>query len=143
MFTAAVGLIYWHVHSWRTAQLADLSADEHDYYRRQFRRRMQTSAMLGILAVVIVSGEFLTRWANSLLFFGLYWVATLLLVIWIFLLACVDIWATQHHFSQLRQKYFIEQTKLQAEIHRIKSVRGNGKPFKEKSPEEGPVESDH
>ena len=53
LLLAALGLMYWHVLSWRRAELADLAAGELDFYRRQFRRRIQTSAMLGILAVMI------------------------------------------------------------------------------------------
>ncbi len=124
--------MYLHVRSWRRAQQADYSPNEMDFYRRQFRRRMQTSAMLGCLAVIILAGEFLTRWMHSQLFFALYWAATLLLVLWVVLLAAVDIWATQYHFNQLRQKCLIEQAKLHAEIRRVQAVRGNGKPLKKK-----------
>src|SRR3989304_748239 len=91
LFLAALGLMYWHVKSWHAARQSDLSPNELDFYRRQFRRRMQTSAMLGFLALAILAGEFLTRWVNSQLFFGLYWVGTLLLVIWVALLAGVEI----------------------------------------------------
>jgi hypothetical protein len=120
--------MYWHVQSWRRAQLADLAAGELDFYRRQFRRRIQSSAMLGILAVLIFAGELLTKWINSQVFFIIYWAAALLLVIWVALLAGADIWATQYHFGRLRQKCLIEQAKLHAEIRRVQSVRGNGKP---------------
>jgi hypothetical protein len=128
LLLAALGLMYWHVLSWRRAQLADLAAGELDFYRRQFRRRIQTSAMLGILAVLIFAGVVLAKWIDSQLFFIIYWAAALLLVIWVALLAGADIWATQFHFGQLRQKCLIEQAKLHAEIRRVQSVRGNGKP---------------
>jgi hypothetical protein len=129
LLLAALGLVYWHVYSWRKVQLADLATGELDFYRRQFRRRIQTSAMLGILAVLIFAGELLTWWISSQIFFICYWAAALLLVIWVALLAAADIWATQYHFGKLRQKCLIEQAKLQAEIRRVKSVRGNGKPL--------------
>ena len=128
LLSAALGVMYWHVLSWRRAQLADLAAGELDFYRRQFRRRIQTSAMLGILAVMIFLGVLFTWWINSHVFFIIYWAAALLLVIWVALLAGADIWATQYHFGQLRQKCLIEQAKLHAEIRRVQSVRGNGKP---------------
>jgi hypothetical protein len=129
ILSAALGLVYWHVCSWRKAQLADHAAGELDFYRRQFRRRMQTSAMLGILAVGLFVGELLTRWIGSELFLIVFWSAMLLLVVWVALLAAADIWATQYHFGKLRQKCLIEQAKLQAEIRRVQSVRGNGKPL--------------
>jgi UDP-N-acetylmuramyl pentapeptide phosphotransferase/UDP-N-acetylglucosamine-1-phosphate transferase len=128
LLLAALGLMYWHIGSWRKAQLADHNPDELDFYRRQFRRRIQTSAMLGILAVMIFAGEVLTWWISSHIFFLIYWIAALLLVVWVALLAGADIWATKYHFGQLRQKCLIEQAKLHAEIRRVQSVRGNGKP---------------
>lgn len=109
--------------------MADLTEGELDFYRRQFRRRIQTSAMLGILGVGLFAGELLKWWISSELFFIIYYAAALLLVIWVALLAGADIWATQYHFGQLRQKCLIEQAKLHAEIRRVKSVRGNGKPI--------------
>ena len=108
--------------------MADLAAGELDFYRRQFRRRIQTSAMLGILAVMIFLGELLALWIISHVFFIIYWAAALVLVAWVALLAGADIWATQYHFGQLRQKCLIEQAKLQGELRRAESVRGNGKP---------------
>jgi len=84
--------------------------------------------MLGILAVVIFVGVLLTWWINSHVFFIIYWAAALLLVFWVVLLAGADIWATQYHFGQLRHKCLIEQAKLHAEIRRVQSARGNGKP---------------
>jgi hypothetical protein len=133
LLAAALGLMYWNVLCWRKTQLADLASGELDFYRRQFRRRIQTSAMLGILAVLIFVGELLTWWINSHVFFIIYWMATLLLVVWVALLAGADIWATQYHFGQLRQKCLIEQAKLHAEIRRVQSVRGNGKPSAKKT----------
>lgn len=127
LLLAALGLMNWHVRSWQRAQSADLAVGEHDFYRRQFRRRIQTSAMLGILAVGIFVGELLTLWIDSQLFFIIYCAASLLLVVWVILLAVADIWATQYHFSKLRQQCLIEQAKLHAEIRRVQSIRGNGK----------------
>ena len=56
LLLAAVGLMVSHVRSWRAFQRTNLAAEEFDYRRRQFRRRMQTSAMLGILAVAMFAG---------------------------------------------------------------------------------------
>ena len=51
----------------------------------------------------------------------------ILLVCWVALLALVDVWATKHHFNRLQHRCQIEQAKLEAELRRIQSVRGNGK----------------
>jgi hypothetical protein len=128
LLLTALGLMYWHLRSWRGAQSADLAENELDFYRRQFRRRIQSSAMLAILAVLIFIGELLPLWISSRLFLIVYWAAALLLVLWVALLAVADFWATKYHYGQLREKCLIEQAKLHAEIRRVRSVRGNGKP---------------
>jgi hypothetical protein len=133
LLLAALGLMYWHLLSWRRLQTAELALGDKDFYFRQFRRRIQTSAMLGILALGLFVGELLTWWIKSELFFIVYWGATLLLVVWVALLAAVDIWATQYHFGKLRQKCLVEQAKLHAEIRRAQAARGNGKPFSDGS----------
>jgi hypothetical protein len=131
LLLAALGLMCWHIISWRKirTQPAAQNADDLDFYRRQFRRRIQTTAMLGILAAGLFAGELLPRWIDSRLFLIIYWVAMMLLVLWMALLAAADIWATKFHFSRLSHKFLIEQAKLKAEIQRVQSLRGNGKPM--------------
>lgn len=123
LFCAAAWIV-WHVRAWRRVQRQQPEGDELDYRRRQFRRRMQTSVMMALLAAAILAGQFLTRPAWLVL---LFWVGVLLVVAWVVLLALVDVWATKHYFGRLRQKYFIEEAKLQAELRRIQALRGNGK----------------
>jgi len=127
LLLAALGLIVSHVHSWRAFQLAELDEEELDYRRRQFSRRMQTSAMLGLLAIAMLVGYVLTQWLNSGWFAVIYWTAVMGVACWVALLALVDIWATKHHFDRLRHHCVVEQAKLQAELRRIQAVRGNGK----------------
>jgi hypothetical protein len=127
LFLAAVVLIVSHVRSWRAFQQAGLDEEEFDYRRRQFRRRMQTSAMLGVVAVAMLVGYGLTEWLDSSLFAALYWTAVMGLACWVALLALVDFWATKHHFDRLRHRCIVEQAKLQVELRRIQAVRSNGK----------------
>ena len=127
LLLAAVGLMVSHVRSWRASQQAKLDAEEFDYRRRQFRRRMQTSAMLGVLAVAMLVGYLLTLWLGSRAFALAFWSAIILVVVWTCLLAVVDIWATKHYFGRLRHDSLVEQAKLRAEIRRIQAFRGNGK----------------
>ena len=58
----------------------------------------------------------------------IYWACVLLLVAWVGILAVIDIWATKYYYGKLRDTYRIEQARLQAELRRIQSGRGNGKP---------------
>ena len=138
LLLAAAGMIFSHIRVWRDFRQEELGPEEFDYRRRQFRRRMQTSAMLGILGVAIFVGYVLTLWLNSPTFTVVYWIAIILALVWTCLLAMVDIWATKHHFRRLRDHCLVEQAKLRAEIRRMQAFRGNGKgkgPTREPHPE--------
>ena len=130
LLLCAAGLMASHVRSWRNVlrQRQGLDSREFDYRRRQFRRRMQTSAMLGLLAVAMLVGQLLKWLRLPPLAIFVFWAGVLLLVAWLALLAVADIVATKHYFGRLRRDYLIEHAKLQAELRRIQRVRGNGQP---------------
>jgi hypothetical protein len=128
LLLAAVGLMVSHVRTWRLVRTREPGANEMNYRRRQFRRRMQTSAMLGLLAIALGAGHPLTYWFRSIPWFPLaYWGVVMLLLCWIVLLALVDVWATKHYFGRLQDECLVEQTKLRAEAKRLQSIQGNGK----------------
>lgn len=128
MFVCAVGLMVMHVRSWRTQQAAGLDPKELDYRRRQFRRRMQTSAMLAFLAAALPTGLWvLSSWPKVGV---LFWGGVLVLVLWVGALGVADMWATKQYYGKLRYDYRVEQARLEAELRRIQSARGNGKPSK-------------
>ena len=121
----ATGLIAWHVRNWRAVEREGLEPREEDFRRRQLRRRLQTSGMLAVLAVAI----FVSPWMNvNAWLFTLYCFCMLVLVVWVAVLAMVDLWATQHHYGRTRDAYLAEEAKLQAELRRIRAAKGNGKP---------------
>jgi len=124
LLLCAVGLIISHHRTWCRLQQEQLGAEELDYRRRQFRRRMQTSAMLGLLAVALLVGQLIS---GPPLLVLLFWGAVMLVLGWVGLLALVDIWATKHHFGRVRQAFLAEEAKLQAELRRLKAAGGNGK----------------
>jgi len=97
-----------------------MDAGETDYRRRQYFRRMQTSTMLGTLAVAVFVGQWLTQppWLGLV-----FWGGVLLLLVWVGLLALADMLATKHYFGTLRHEHLVEQAKLQAELRRIKANR--------------------
>lgn len=138
MLATTAGMLYSHVRAWREYQQQQLDAEEYDYRRRQFRRRMQTSAMLGILGIAIFVGYVLTLWLKSPEFTVIFWIAVIMVLLWTCLLALVDIWATKHHFTRMRDHCLVEQAKLRAEIQRMQAFRGNGKgkkPLQETPPD--------
>ncbi len=134
LVACAAGLIGWHLRSWRAAQRATLDAPERDYHRRQFRRRMQTSVMLALVGASLPVGQWImerarvlgpdTIWPRVGVFF---WGGVLLLLAWVGVLALGDMWATKFYYGRLRDRYRIEQTKLEAELRRLQRNRGNGK----------------
>ena len=127
LLACAVGLMASHVRTWRSADAEKLEPREREYRWRRFRRRMQTSAMLGLLAIAIFAGPLLMRWIGSKWFAFGYWTGVMLLLLWMALLAWADIIATQQHYGRLERDYLSEQTKLLSELHRIRAAKNNGR----------------
>ena len=139
LLAGAAVLMTLHVRSWRAAQKQPLDAQELDYRQRQFRRRMRTSGMLGVLALAILAGELLVPWLHSRLFAGVFWGGVLGLLVWLALMAATDMLATQFHFGRLRQDYIVEQAKLRAELRRIQSTATGNNGHVKPSDAEGPA----
>jgi hypothetical protein len=111
-------LVHWR--RWKAFQREELPPAEHDYRRRQFRRRMQASGMIGIVGIALVFGDTFIVWFNDWVVTVVFWAAVLLVTIWIALLAMVDIWATRAYIDRIYENDILEQTKLQAELFRKK-----------------------
>ena len=123
---AAAGLTVWHVRAWREVRSLELPPEARNYHWRQFRRRIQCSAMLAVLAVLLFVGQWVESPPLHSFSFICYWGATLLLVVWLALLAVADIVATKYYFGRLRSDVIVEQAKLEAEAQRLRSLHGNG-----------------
>jgi ABC-type xylose transport system permease subunit len=124
----AAGLTVSHVCSWRrfaaSADAAD--ANERNYRRRQFRRRIQTSSLLGLLALAIIAGHWAScppwrPWA-----FAFYWGLVVTVVAWVALLALVDLVSTRLYFGRVQERYRLEELRLKAELDRLRRVGNNG-----------------
>ena len=114
----AVGLVASHLRHWRRIEESQPEPLEYDFRRRQMRRRVQTSTMLGVLAVAI----FISPWMNGdVWLFTLYCLAMLVLVGWVAALAMVDFWATRQHYERLGDIYLAEEAKTKAELRRIRA----------------------
>ena len=85
--------------------MAELDAREQNFRRRQYRRRLQTSAMLGVLGGAILVGQLLIAWPASESVLVLYWTGVFLLVLWLALLALADMAATRLYYGRERDKY--------------------------------------
>ena len=116
-------LMFLHLRAWRRTKQHTADVEELDYRGRQFRRRMQTSALLGILALAILFGPMIR---GPWWFVAVFWLGVLLIIAWVSLLALADVVATTVYFGRLRAHYLTEQAKLQLQLRRAKRCRGNG-----------------
>ena len=128
---SSAGLIAWHVRAWKRLQHAGIDPREFDFRRRQYRRRMQTSAMLGLLGVAIFIGQVLIAWPPSRMLLVIYWSGVLVLVLWMAILALADMAATSFYYSQEKNNSIVEHAKLQGELRQAREKEAkvrNGKP---------------
>jgi hypothetical protein len=123
LFSGVLMLMHWR--SWRVFRLEDLPQSEHDYRRRQFRRRMQASGMIGILGIALFVGksfflgrESLIPWIEDVVIIVTYWFAVLLITVWMILLALVDLWATRRYVTRICEDDLLKQTSLHADLFR-------------------------
>src|SRR5688572_32426219 len=84
-------LIARHLATWRRFAATLRDADERDFRWRQFRRRVQTSGLLGTVGLAILLGEVLP-WPVAKL---VCWGAAVSFTVWMMLLAVADLVATR------------------------------------------------
>jgi hypothetical protein len=131
LLLATSGLMAWHWRGWKATRDADIVPAERDYLWSQFRRRSQATAMLGVLAVLMLASLWLELMAPWV--FAIYILSMLALVAWVVLLAVADMIASRQHFSHVQTKNLSEETLLKAELYRLKEEShtdhstGNGK----------------
>ncbi len=119
---SSAALIAWHIRAWRRLQGTEIGAGERNFRRRQYRRRMQTSAMLGVLGVAIFIGQLLMIWTVSQLFLVIYWSGVVLLVFWVALLALLDMAATSFFYGREKNENLVEHARLQGELRRAQET---------------------
>lgn len=110
-----VGLMIWHYANYQEDGAASAtSASDRDFARRQYSRRMQTSAMIIVLGVAILIGRLveLQPWGIF------YWIAVLLIVFWMGVLALADIIASQYHYGRKRDEERLNLIKMKADLAR-------------------------
>ena len=134
---AAVVMCVWHIRAWRGFRQGEHDAGEYDFRRRQFRRRIQASAMVGLLGLAVFGGcvMMVLRW--NPLAITLYWLAVMVVLGWLGLLALADMVATKQYYGRIQDRYAVEQARLKAELRRIQAIQGNGHsgPDKSKHPQ--------
>jgi hypothetical protein len=124
-----ISMMSSHVRSWRRQQ-NDPTLEEQElvYYRRRYRRRMQISAIIAILGVLIGMGDALLPFQRMHpLPTTLYWIGVLLLTGWVMLLGLGDLWSTAAYgraeLARVRQK----QRELERQIVEFKHRNLDGR----------------
>jgi len=92
-----VFMIRGHLRGWASRQAEGIS-DPADllHYHAQFRRRIQTSALIAIIGILIFVGDLIGEQIGPA-FFGWYWIGVLLLVAYLVVLAILDGLSTASH----------------------------------------------
>jgi hypothetical protein len=88
---------------------------------RQLRRRLQISAMLALVGVLIPLGDFLPVFRTSPRLFVIFWLAVLGMVIWIVLLALGDLASSVAHHRQAQSQLDAERELLKRDIRRFRA----------------------
>jgi hypothetical protein len=114
-------LMAWHVKSWREADHGGLSERDAEFFRRQCRRRLQTSSMLGIIGLLI----FGHLWIPDNTTLAIYWIGVIGLLVWTVLLAAGDFAASRMHYGPQIADQQTEHLLLQREIEKYRHESTN------------------
>lgn len=123
----SIGLIYRHRAVWHSFDPQSCSQAEAEYSRRQHSRRMRTSGLIGVVGVMMFVGVAVIDPLASVI----YWMAVLILVCWIALMALADFRSTHVFYEQQRDGFLRERAALDAELKRLKHLKqteSNGEP---------------
>src|SRR5690349_5435144 len=111
LLVVSIVLIRRHVMAWRRADMHTINPATRDFCWRQFRRRVQTSGLVGTIGVMLAAAELvpsphakLACWGFAVLFCG-----------WMILLAVADMVATRTFFMQREQQAFLEELRKKAD----------------------------
>lgn len=124
LFAVASGWLWWHMRVWRVVQSQERDERELLFQSRRFRRRMQASGMLALLAVAISGGQHIDYRLHPSLFVFFWWGVTLL-VFWMCALAAADGVSTHLHAARIRREQCVARAQLEAEVKRLQAAAEN------------------
>jgi hypothetical protein len=109
-------LLDMHRRSWRESQ-QDGSLSERDlrFARSQYKRRMQSSGIIGVLGAAIGLAPLVPHEPMA---FTVYLAAISAACMAIMLLAALDAWATRQNFVRVRSEQLAAQIKLARDVAR-------------------------
>lgn len=123
--------LVWHVRSWRRQQQDSETTDaERQYYRRQFGRRVQATGLIILIGILLPVGD-LPMWKDYPGSWAFFWMAVLVLTVWLMVLGCRDLLSTRVHSRHTHERLRLlreKQRELEQEVARIKARSPNGRP---------------
>jgi hypothetical protein len=116
LLAISAALILWHVLAWRRADHGGLADADYRFYRQQYRRRLQSSALLGVVGALAL----VDLWIQDVTARVVLWCFILLIVLWSLLLAGADWLASRLHFDKLLSASAVEHALLKREIEKFR-----------------------
>ena len=119
-----VGMMIAHWRSWKRQQLdAETSNTDQLHYANRFRRRMQTSALIAIVGLLLGLGDVFI-WRFGVPAATLFWMVMLILVSWIAVLAVGDMTAIQSYSKNQLADLETQRRVLEKELAEIRARNG-------------------
>ena len=113
-------LVVGHIRAWRTADHGGLAEVERAFQARRYRRRLQTSAMLGVIGLLMLGELWLDKVFKDELPRLLYWSGVGLLLLWLLLLAASDWLASRQHYRGQLDRLQTDRDVLRSELERLR-----------------------
>lgn len=112
--------------SWRSQRQRDIEDEEREFYRRRRRRRLGVVGIIILMAIAIP----LSALIGSALAAEVYLLALAVGLVIMFLLALLDLIASQAYFAREKEKFSTVRDELEADLQRIREQKGpsNGQP---------------
>lgn len=120
------GLLMWrHQTQWNQQQADErIEPAERRFLHRQYRRRMQSSAMIAILGCILhASNEHLVAWHKAPAGFFAYVCLMLILVAWIVILAIGDLLASQIVHRSALSRLQEQRQELEQAVNELRRKR--------------------
>ena len=138
LLACAVGLMIWQTMSWRSTYPDAHDDAERDYLRRRHRRRMQTGALMAVVALAVPAADWVINETLSPRLGTAIICVILALIVWIVVMTAADLGATKLHYGRVRDSYQLEQMRLQAELRRLQNEHAAGGNGRQRSPPDEP-----
>jgi hypothetical protein len=120
LLIVSAGLILWHLVEWRKVGAPAQAGRYRDFAWRRFRRRVQASGLIGVIGLMILA----TRWIEDRRLELAWWLAVLLFLFWLLLMALGDALSSRTYYQGEYRRNLAKQAKLQTEIRRTGTTGG-------------------